>query len=90
MTKVPRNPQAYQSAKTDGEKRLAYCHCPWIRASIDEQREIAPLFCYCATGWDKQLWEGILEKPVQVEVVKSLLKDDDCCTHAIHLPLDVV
>ena len=90
ITKVARDPQAYQSAKTDRDKKLAYCHCPWIKASISEQEKVTPLFCYCATGWDKQLWEGILDKPVKVEVVKSLLKGDECCTHVIHLPSDTV
>ena len=30
--------------------------------------------------------EGILEKPVIVEVAKALTKGDDCCEPAIHLP----
>ncbi len=86
MTKVACNPEAHQSAKTEHEKQLAYCHCPWVRAAISEEEKISPIFCYCAAGWDKQLWEGILEKPVRVDIIKSLLQGDDCCTHVIHLP----
>jgi len=89
VTKVPYNPEAHQNATNEHEKRLAYCHCPWVRATIQAQEEISPIFCYCSAAWDKQLWEGILKKPVQVEVVKSLVQGDDRCTHGIHLPLDL-
>ena len=42
--------------------------------------------CFCGSGWYDQLWEGILGRPVDVEVLQSILKGDDCCTFAIHLP----
>jgi len=90
VTKVPCNPEAYQNAKTEHEKQLAYCHCPWIRATISIQEKISPIFCYCATAWDKQLWEGIFEKSVRIEVIKSLLQGDDCCIHAISIPSEVL
>jgi hypothetical protein len=32
------------------------------------------------------LWEGILEKPIEVEIVKSLLNGDTHCVHAFHVP----
>lgn len=90
MTKVPYNPQVHENADTKQEKQLAYCHCPWIRAAITAHEKVSPFFCYCAASWDKQLWEGILEKEVKAELVKCLLKGDDCCIHAFHLPPDVL
>lgn len=67
-------------------KRKHCCHCPLVRNHLGEG--ISPTFCYCGSGWYRQQWEGILGKPVKVEILKSLLKGDDICQFAIHLPLD--
>ena len=86
VTKVPHDPQAHKKADPKEGKQLAYCHCPWIKAAIASNEKVSPLFCYCAASWGKQLWEGILEREVKAELVKCLLKGDDCCVHAFHLP----
>jgi hypothetical protein len=83
ITKVPYNPKAYKNATTDEEKKLAYCHCGLVKRSNEA---ISSTFCCCSGGWVKQLWEGILEQPVKVELVESLLKGDDRCTHAVRIP----
>jgi hypothetical protein len=90
MTIVPYDPQAHKNAVTKQEKQLAYCHCSWIRAAITARKKISSFFCYCAASWDKKLWEGILEEQVKAELVKCLLKGDDCCIHAFHLPPDIL
>ena len=84
--KGPSNPTAYKEAQTDAERRRAYCFCPLIRGCHDETPAI---FCNCAAGWPKQLWEGILERPLKIEIVRSLTKGDDTCEFAIHLPAEV-
>ncbi len=84
--KGPANPTAYKEAKTEAERRRAYCFCPLIRNCLDETPEI---FCNCAAGWPKQLWEGILEQPLKIEIVQSLTKGDSTCEFAIHLPAGV-
>jgi effector-binding domain-containing protein len=84
--KGPSNPTAYKEAKTEAEKRRAYCFCPLIRDSLDETPEI---FCNCSAGWPKQLWEGILEQPLKVDIVQSLTKGDEICEFAIHLPEEI-
>ena len=81
--KGPSNPKAYKEAQTDAERRRAYCFCPLIRDCLDETPAI---FCNCAAGWPKQLWEGILEQPLKIEIIQSLTKGDDTCEFAIHLP----
>jgi effector-binding domain-containing protein len=85
--KGPANPALYEEAKTDAERRKAYCFCPLIRNCLDE----APrMFCNCAAGWPKQLWEGVLERPLRIEIVQSLTNGDDACEFAIHLPEDIL
>jgi len=90
ITKVPRNPKSHQKAQTEFQRKLAYCHCPWARAALKTNEKVSPIFCYCSVSWDKQLWEGILEKPVKVEIVESLLNGDNHCVHTFHLPKDVL
>ena len=86
ITKVPCNPRSHEKAQTELERKLTYCHCPWARAALKTSTKVSPTFCYCSASWDKQLWEGILERPVEVEIVKTLLNGDNCCVHTFRLP----
>lgn len=81
--KVPYDVKGYENATTEAEKKKSYCHCMLVRKHLEEG--ISPTFCYCGTGWYRQYWEGILGKPVKIEVLKSLLKGDEKCEMAIHL-----
>jgi hypothetical protein len=83
ITKVPYNPKAYKNAVTEEDKRRTYCHCSLVKGS---KEEISSTFCCCSGGWVKQLWEGIFEQPVEVELYESLLKGDKQCTHAVRIP----
>jgi effector-binding domain-containing protein len=83
VTKIPYDPQGREEATTEDERRVCYCHCATIRRNLDET---PPTFCYCGGGWYRQLWEGILEEPVWIELLKCLPKGDDVCEFAIHLP----
>jgi effector-binding domain-containing protein len=82
-TKVPWDREGWESAITREERRRSYCHCALIRDRLDET---PPTYCYCGTGWSRQLWEGILGKPVRVEILKSLPRGDDECQFKISLP----
>ncbi|MFX1283802.1 MAG: GyrI-like domain-containing protein [Promethearchaeota archaeon] len=87
-TKIPRDPQGYEKATDKAEKRKAYCFCPIIRNRLDDE-EMPITFCYCGAGWFRQQWEGTLGKSVKIEIVKSVLKGNDECQFAIHLPNDL-
>jgi len=83
VTKVPRDAKGYEEAADEAEKRKHYCHCAVVRRNPNE---IPPTFCYCGAGWYRQIWEGILGKPVRVEMTESLTRGDETCQFAIHLP----
>ncbi len=83
-TKNPANPKAFSEAKTHIERIKAYCFCPIIRSNLE--KGITPTFCNCGAGWPKQLWEGVFEKPVKIELIKSLTKGDEECQFAVYLP----
>ena len=87
MTKIPVNQEGYKEATDVEEKKKYYCHCPLAGQFMDQMPET---FCCCSTGWYRQLWEGIIRQPVQIDIVKTLTMGDDDCRFAIHLPLGVI
>jgi len=88
-TKIPKSGYlvAYMNEPDPEKKRLLYCHCPRIRDVLKTSETISPTYCYCGAGYYKGIWEEILQEPVEVEVLKSVLGGDEVCTVAIHLPL---
>ena len=83
-TKNPRDPRGVEEANTEAERRTASCFCPIIRHKLDNGMPVQ--YCYCGAGWYRQQFEGIFEKPVRIEIVKSVLRGDDVCRFAIHIP----
>ena len=71
-----------QHLKTTKDKRYYFCHCDYARAVNDQ---ISLTYCYCGAGWCKGIWETVLEKPIRVDIVKSVLQGDDVCRFAVHI-----
>jgi hypothetical protein len=86
-SKKPRDPARFEAAASKAEKAKAYCFCPIIRDHLGEG--MPATFCYCGSGWYRRQWEGAVGKPVRIDIVESLLKGDDRCTFAIHLPDEI-
>jgi hypothetical protein len=80
--KIPKSGNLVEYMKeTDSEKRRAlYCHCPRIRDAVELQIKISPTYCYCGAGFYKRIWEYILQQPVKVELLESVLRGNDVCT----------
>ncbi len=87
VTKVPYNPKAYEAATTKEEKLKAYCHCSLAKINMEK---MPALFCSCSGGWVKQLWEGVLDVPLEVILSESLLKGDERCTHSFLIPTSLL
>ena len=87
-TKIPKsgNLVAYMQETDPEKKREDYCHCPRVRDAAKVPNTIPTTYCYCGAGYYKGIWEEILQQPVTVEVLESVLKGDDVCKIAIHLP----
>lgn len=87
-TKIPKSGLLveYMQEQDRRKRRELYCHCPRIRDAIKLKTKISPTYCYCGVGFYKAIWEYILQRPVKVELLESLLKGDDLCKIAIHLP----
>jgi hypothetical protein len=83
--KAPRDAEAFAAAQTLEERRVAYCHCPLARAGAASSPAPEP-YCCCGGGWYKGIWEFIVERPVRVEVLRSVMRGDNDCAFAVHLP----
>ncbi|TFG28518.1 AraC family transcriptional regulator [Candidatus Thorarchaeota archaeon] len=84
--KAPARQESFDKAQTRVDKLRAICFCPLLNDVWDE---MPGTFCYCAAGWSRRLFEGILDIKLKVDVVKSLTKGDDYCEFAIHLPENI-
>jgi hypothetical protein len=57
------------------------CYC----GSVNQTKEpFSPTYCYCSCGWYRQLFETLLERPVAVELVSSIIQGDESCRFLIH------
>ncbi len=91
VTKIPYQADLYLHESDEQRKRYFYCHCPWAKESIRHAwARVSPQFCQCSAGFEKQYWDAVLDQPVQVDVVRSVLQGDLVCEFAVHLPEDVV
>lgn len=89
-TKIPKSSYLIEYMKeTDPRrKRALYCHCPRVRDLLKTRdKRLSTTYCYCGAGFYKDIWEEILQKPVKVKVLETVLKGDDTCQFAIDLPL---
>jgi hypothetical protein len=92
MTKIPYMTKQYLNTTDEQEKKYYYCHCPWVRESLLDENQTPPdpVFCNCSGGYYKNFWEAVLDQPVKVELLESVLKGDSVCKFALHLPQDIV
>jgi predicted hydrocarbon binding protein len=89
-TKIPKSGFLldYMQETDPAKKRQIYCHCPRIRDVLKSSETLSPTYCYCGAGFYKGIWEEILQKPVQVEVLETVLAGAEVCKIAIQLPPD--
>jgi hypothetical protein len=79
-------------AETDPKMRRYHaCHCPWVRESLRTgEVTVSPIFCNCSAAFHKKPWEIIFGQSLHAEVLESILKGDEQCKLAIHLPEGVI
>jgi len=76
--------------ESDPEKKQAlYCHCPNVQEAHKMSAAFPVSYCYCGAGFYKGIWEEIMQKPVKVELISSILTGDSLCRFKIHLPQSI-
>ncbi|NIV33202.1 MAG: hypothetical protein GWN58_28280 [Anaerolineae bacterium] len=89
-TKIPKSGYlaAYLEESDPEKRRQYYCHCPRVREILKTQETLPSTYCYCGAGFYKGIWEEILQEPVEVEVLESVLDGAEVCSIAVHLPVE--
>jgi len=92
VRKIPHEAIKYLNEKNPDKKSYHYCHCPWAKESFQDGTidEIPTVFCNCSGGYYKSYWEIILDQPVEVKTVKTVMKGDSICEFEVYLPEEIV
>jgi len=91
ITKIPYMTKQYLNETDERKKKYYYCHCPWVREGfLTDDQPVDPIFCNCSGGYYKNFWEAVLDQPVEVKVLESVLKGDTVCKFALQLPKEVI
>lgn len=84
--KVPKEFHKYFESDDERLKPYFYCHCPRIRESLkSNEKQVDENYCYCGAGFYKDIWEFILQRSVEVEIIESILKGNQFCKIQIRL-----
>jgi hypothetical protein len=54
------------------------CTCPLVKGGISN-----PFLCNCTVGYTKQIFETLFAKPVEIRLLKSILKGDSICEQEV-------
>jgi len=85
-TKIPYDPDRWLKSKDPLEKRYLACHCPFVREAIrTNSHSFSGLWCSCSAGFAKYPYEVILDRPLKVETLESVLKGDSICRFRIYI-----
>lgn len=60
------------------------CYCSLVRG-LPADEKISLTYCHCSKGFVKKFWEAVLERPVEVELIQSIVSGAQECKFAIHL-----
>ena len=58
------------------------CYCSLVNAA---EEKISLTYCHCSKGFVKKLWEEVLQRPVKVDLVQSVISGASECKFVIHL-----
>jgi predicted hydrocarbon binding protein len=60
------------------------CYC----GSVSKAREIfSDTYCHCSCGWYQKLFVTLLDQPVEVDLLGSILQGDERCEFRIQFPV---
>jgi len=74
----------YQFYTPQAFTRPMRCYCSLLRG-LPNDGTVSKTYCNCAKGFVEKHWENILEKPVKVDLLQSVVAGDKECKFAIHL-----
>jgi len=79
---IPREGDAiYPSYTPYKDGRRCYC----LGNDLPAEETMSSTYCLCGAGHAKAFWEGVLERPVKVELLQSAISGARECKFAVHL-----
>ena len=78
----------YEGLLLDGDKiYVVYdkCVCPSIGDYPGDLSDFTDSYCYCSRGWVKELFERALLKPIEVDIINTVVRGSDHCKFEVHL-----
>jgi hypothetical protein len=72
--------QYASAAETGAPSPKNHCLCPMVET---KPAGLSPTFCLCSLGYVKEMHEQIFKKPVEVELLSSVLRGDPRCKFKI-------
>jgi hypothetical protein len=88
--KIPYMATEYLREKDPQRRAYLYCHCPWARESLQKgETVVSRTFCNCSAAFHRKPYEVIFGRPLESEVLETVLAGDPWCRFAIHLPEEV-
>jgi len=60
------------------------CYCGLLRG-LPASEKVSSTYCHCSKGFVEKFWEGVLGRPVNVELVQSAVSGSQECKFAIRL-----
>lgn len=72
--------QYTSAAETGSPSPKNHCLCPMVET---KPAGLSPTFCLCSLGYVKEMHEQIFKKPIEVELLSSVLRGDPRCKFKI-------
>jgi hypothetical protein len=60
------------------------CYCGLLRG-LPANEQISRTYCHCSKGFVRKFWEGVLERPVKVDLIQSAVSGAEECEFVVHL-----
>jgi hypothetical protein len=76
--------QFTSSAETGDKSKAGQCLCTFAESKPEG---LSPRYCYCSVGYVKEWFGRKFGKPVEVELLSSVLRGDDWCKFKITVPV---
>lgn len=74
-----------ETVQRDGDvvhRLCTKCLCPLVQ---DGPARLPDTYCYCSRGWMKEMFETVVEKPVDVTLIESIKRGGQMCRFTIQL-----
>jgi predicted hydrocarbon binding protein len=76
------NNELFQYYTPKAFSRPMRCYCSLLRG-LPENITISKTYCHCSKAFVKKFWEEVLENPVKVELLQSVVTGDSECKFSI-------